>query len=349
MTTDIGNWAKDPNRYVSQTVGCYHQCLILRSIPFSSLIQPNNSVGRPDLEPTPAKRQRHSSELSRQYIADYPSGAPSGSSAPISFPDGHFGSSSRYPMSLHDAGKDVGSYALSHTRSSQPEAELLFGSMQLTTASEVGTRLESRRSPRPREDITAAYGLTEMMGPVQTTTDLMASTPSSLQAASAAMTSALTTQTTPASGPPQTRPFDNPPLYPDARGLHEDASDVSDRTTRRDGPAERRMSRCSSVKEQSIKVSPIPVTFREISMYHLLADRSARQYSSKTTTGYGHNSGVAHEADYIVRHRLRSQKTPPMIMGADADALGNAGITTFKPGTNTNGLLWWGERRVVWI
>ena len=32
-----------------------------------------------------------------------------------------------------------------------------------------------------------------------------------------------------------------------------------------------------------------------------------------------------------------------MIMGADADALGNAGITTFKPGADTNGLLWWGE------
>ena len=36
-----------------------------------------------------------------------------------------------------------------------------------------------------------------------------------------------------------------------------------------------------------------------------------------------------------------------MIMGAEADALGNAGITTFKPGADTNGLLWWGEHHAA--
>lgn len=57
---------------------------------------------------------------------------------------------------------------------------------------------------------------------------------------------------------------------------------------------------------------------------------------------YGNSSSSAPESGNIVRPRLRSQKTPPIIIGAEGDALGNAGITTFTPGTESNGLLWWG-------
>jgi hypothetical protein len=58
---------------------------------------------------------------------------------------------------------------------------------------------------------------------------------------------------------------------------------------------------------------------------------------------YGNSSSRAPEPGHIVRPRLRSQQTPPMIIGAEGDALGNAGITTFKPGAESNGLLWWGK------
>jgi hypothetical protein len=58
---------------------------------------------------------------------------------------------------------------------------------------------------------------------------------------------------------------------------------------------------------------------------------------------YGNSSGIASETGHTVRPRLRSQKTPPMIIGAEGDALGNAGITTFKPGAESDSLLWWGE------
>jgi hypothetical protein len=71
--------------------------------------------------------------------------------------------------------------------------------------------------------------------------------------------------------------------------------------------------------------------------------RTPRQYGDKSLTVYRSPSSSSAEVSYGVRSGLRSQKTPPMIMGGEADALGNAGITTFKPGADTNGLLWWGE------
>lgn len=122
---------------------------------------------------------------------------------------------------------DVGSYALSNTRSSYLDAEVPFGSSQSIADLNAGKRSDSRRSPRGRDNGIAAYGTTEMSDSGPTTADIVSGTPSSVQATSAGMMSSHTTKSTPAPGSAQARPPDITPLYDDARGPRGDVNDVS--------------------------------------------------------------------------------------------------------------------------
>lgn len=240
MTTDIGSWViKDPDRYVTRLCPLYIRISDRSYITLPSLSQPITSGSgsglgsgsgsqQPDRDPRSTKRRRHSSESSRQYSGEFPSGGPSGSQMQMPFPHIQFGSSSRYQMPFQDdVGLDVGSYALSNTRSSYLDTEVPFGSSQFITDQDAGKRINSRRSPRGRDDVIAAYGTTGMSDPGPTTADIVSGTPSSVQAASAGMLSLHTTQSTPAPGSAQARPPDTTSLYNDARGPRGDVNDVS--------------------------------------------------------------------------------------------------------------------------
>ena len=228
MTTDIGSWViKDSDRCVAGFGPLDIRVSCISSVPSQSTRPGEPGVQQPDQSLTSTKRRKDSSESPRQYSGEFPSGIPSGSTMPIPFPPMQYASSSRYPASSQDAGKDMGSYALSNTRSSFLESEAPFGPMQFLTDQDVGKRLDSRRSPRARDDVTTSYATIQTMDSGPTTTDIASATPSSLQATSTGITSSHTTQSTPASGSTQARPIAGAPLYDDARGLHGDVHDVS--------------------------------------------------------------------------------------------------------------------------
>lgn len=76
-------------------------------------------------------------------------------------------------------------------------------------------------------------------------------------------------------------------------------------------------------------------------------------YKKPSSSSSGFTFAAPTDPEHGSRPRLRSQRSPSTVIGAEVDALGNAGITTFLPGAGPNELLWWGEyhagerRRVV--
>lgn len=207
-----------------------HECLT-RIIPFISFSQPVR-LGEPGFSDsnTPTKRRRHSSELPDGIQA---SGAPFGFSAQMAPPDVQNTSRSRYQIAPQDVGKEEGPYAVSDARSSYLAPDVPFASMQLLSDQAVGNRFDSRRPIAARgQDRAMAYAVSQMMDTAPVTANTMGDTPSSMQAASAAVMSAPTTRSTPVSGSTQTRIFDNRmvdnhPLHSDTRGLYDDIRDVS--------------------------------------------------------------------------------------------------------------------------
>ncbi|KAJ9106185.1 hypothetical protein QFC21_001329 [Naganishia friedmannii] len=178
------------------------------------------------------------------------------------------------------------------------------------------------------KDISDAYTLPRISDTTQASSSKTKDTPSSVQAISAGLISATTTFSTPRSGSGQSG-------VPGVTSL-----DYSAEYALYGGPEETRTGLTRSrFTFQAAHIGGYDTVLGSHSPRQQPVDHNSSAYSTSTQRHAG-------DRDNTRQAWLRSQRRPDTIFGAEADALGNAGITTVQRGAGVNGVLWWARGQV---